>query len=210
MKPKILCILGETASGKDHVTNSAIDRLSMYDIRKICSYTDRPKRVGETEGVEHYFVTTEEFNNLKRTRKNDILGYTLIKDKKQSTYAGYQYMALTDELKNSQIYIIDYDGLKYLKKLHGDSVDIVTAYVYCPLSVRLNRAKSTRSDFETEFKNRVAAEECQFKEFRDNRLYDYLISNLNNEFEEAVAQLCNIIKTELIDKNILNRPMLKH
>lgn len=209
MKSKLLCILGETASGKDSITNTAIEKLSEYDIRKICSYTDRPKRDSETEGVEHYFVTTDEFNKLKDLRKDDILGYTRIKNNNQTSYNGYQYMALTDELEKAHIYIIDYEGLKYLKRIYSDLIDIISVYIYCPLSERLNRAKLTRSDFETEFKNRVIAEECQFKEFRESHLYDYIINNLDGKFEESVNKLSNIMKDELIDKNILNRPTTK-
>ncbi len=209
MKPKLLCILGETASGKDSITNAAIEKLSMYDIRKICSYTDRPKREGETDGVEHYFVTREEFNEIKDSRRDDMIGYTFIRNDKQKSYKGYHYMALIDELQNAQIYIIDYEGLKYLKSKYGDKIDISTVYIYSSLEVRLNRAKATRSDFNTEFKNRVIAEEAQFREFRKLHLYDYKIFNRDGKFDRSVNQLCNIINYELINKPISNVPMPK-
>ena len=202
MKPKLICIVGETASGKDSITNAAIKKMSKYEIRPVCSYADRPKRENETEGVEHYFISTEEFNKLKKERENDILAYTHIKNK--ITNKGYQYMALNDELSKSHVYIIDPQGLEFLKENYSHSVDIITVYIYASLKTRLNRA-STRSDFNTEFQNRVEAETEQFNDFRNNHLYDYKIdNNKNNSFEIAVNKLCNIFEYELIKSDISN------
>ena len=209
MKIKLLCILGETASGKDSIVNEALNRQTKYNIRKVCSYTDRPMRVGETDGVEHYFVTTDEFNKLMKDRYNDIIAYTRIKNDKQKDYDGYQYMAFNDELDKSHIYIIDYEGLKYLKKLYSNSIDIVSIYIHAPLKTRLQRA-STRSDFETEFKDRVIAEEEQFKEFRKLKLYDYKIENVDGALDKSINKLCNIIEYELIKSNISNAPISRH
>lgn len=206
MKPKLICIVGETASGKDSITNAAIEKMSNYEIRPVCSYADRPKRENETEGVEHYFISTEEFNKLKKERKNDILAYTHIKKKKSDK--GYQYMALTDELeiKKSHIYVIDPQGLQFLKDKYSETIDIVSVYIYASLETRLDRA-SGRSDFDKEFKKRVEAETEQFDEFRNNHLYDYKIDNDNNgsdAFKIAVNQLCNIFDFELIKSDISN------
>lgn len=198
MKPKLLCILGETCSGKDSIINGALSKLSNYDIRKVCSYTDRPMRDGETDGVEHYFVTSEEFNKLKKERERDIIAYTHIKDKKQKKYQGYQYMAFSDELEKSHIYIIDYEGLKYLRKEYNDKIDIVIIYIHASLTSRLNRAKESRSDFNTEFKKRVKAEEKQFNVLRKFHYYDYKILNVDNHLDQSIGRLCNIINYELL------------
>lgn len=203
MKPKLLCILGETCSGKDSIVNKALENLSKYNIRKVCSYTDRPMRNNETNGIEHYFITTTEFNKLKKTRENDILAYTHIKDKKQSNYKGYQYMALSNELDISHIYIIDYNGLLYLKERFEDTIDIITIYITAPLSTRLKRAELSRSDFKTEFIDRVKAEEAQFEIFRKQKLYDYKILNKDGYMEKSIGKLCNIIDHELIRPNIV-------
>lgn len=203
MKPKLICIVGETASGKDSITNTTISKMSNYEIRPVCSYADRPKRENETEGVEHYFISTEEFNKLKKEREDDILAYTHIKKKSGE---GYQYMALNDELEKSHIYIIDPQGLQFLKDKYSKTVDIISVYIYASLETRLSRA-SNRSDFNTEFKKRVEAEKEQFDEFRNNHLYDYKIDNDNDgsdAFKIAVNQLCNIFDFELIKSDISN------
>ena len=209
MKPKLICIVGETGSGKDTLVNKAIEK-SRFDIRKVCSYADRPMRNGETNGVEHYFISTEEFNKLKEERKDDVLAYTHIKDNSQKDYQGYQYMALSDELQKSHIYIIDYKGLLFLKEKYSDIVDIKTVYIHAPFLTRLKRAKAKRSDFKTEFKNRVRAERKQFKEFKRKKLYDYKIENKDGKLERLTNVLCNILEIELCYSfSISNAPELK-
>ena len=210
MKPKVICIVGETGSGKDTLVNNAIKK-SFYELRKVCSYTDRPMRKGETDGVEHYFITTEEFNKLKEERNDDILAYTHIKDESQKNYTGYQYMALTDELKKSHIYIIDYEGLKFLKEKYDNKIYIVTVYIYASFFTRLKRAKASRSDFKKEFRKRVRAEKAQFKEFKKLKLYDYKIENGNGKLDNASDQLCEIFWDEFhYDLSVSNPPYLNH
>lgn len=196
MKPTLVCIIGETGSGKDTLVNRAIDQ-GIFDFRKVCSYTDRPIRDTETEGIEHYFVTTEEFNKLKEERANDILAYTHIKDDTQSNYQGYQYMALSDELEKSHIYIIDYKGLQFLKNKYGETINIVTVYIHAPYCTRRRRAKNTRSDFKKEFNKRVEAEAEQFKEFKKLKLYDYKIENRDGHMDKAASKLYDILRCEI-------------
>lgn len=205
IKPKLICIVGETASGKDTVVNETIRRFYDYRIRQVCSYTDRPMRNNETNGVEHYFITTDEFNELKENRKNDILAYTHIIDENNPNSQGYQYMALTDEVNKSQIYIIDYIGLKNLKEMHGDSISIVSVYITAPYETRMNRAKE-RSDFNTSFKKRVENEQAQFDEFSESREYDYKIINNDGCLERSIDRLYFILNRELFETEISNFP----
>jgi len=199
MKPKLICIVGETASGKDSVTKAAIEKMSNYEIRTVCSYADRPKRENETEGVEHYFISTEEFNKLKEERKDDILAYTHI----EKDGVGYQYMALNDELEKSHVYVIDPQGLKFLKEKYSAIVDIVSVYIYASLDTRRKRA-TIRSDFNDKFEERVVAETEQFNVFRHNREYDYRIDNYDGRFNNSVNKLTKIFDYELINGDISN------
>lgn len=203
MKPKLICILGETCSGKDSIVTGAMKKLSDYKLRTICSYADRPIRDGETEGVEHYFISTKEFNKLKAERESDLLAYTHIKKPNDPNAKGYQYMALIDEVEKAQLYVIDYDGLKNLKERWGDTIDIVTVYIQAPFKERMARAEATRNDFQTEFKKRVEAEEIQFKLLRDSKYYDYKINNANGKLENSINRLCVIIEYELIKNGYL-------
>ena len=52
---KIFCIMGKSATGKDTIYKKILQN-SELKLRRIVSYTTRPIREGEEEGVEYYFT----------------------------------------------------------------------------------------------------------------------------------------------------------
>lgn len=176
MKKTLFCIVGETASGKDSIIKEVKKQFKMKnnrELKEVVSYTTRPIRENETDGVEHYFISEEEFHKLKNDREDDIIAYTKITN---NDY-GYEYMALREDVENADIYIIDPNGIKYLKEKSNLNVNIRVIYIYTSFDVREKRAEESRSDFEKEFYKRVEKEKEQFEEFKNNKAYDYIIMN---------------------------------
>ena len=60
---KIICVIGKAAVGKDTLVN---ELLKDNQYRKAISYTTRPKRAGEIDGKDYYFISLEEFNRPHR------------------------------------------------------------------------------------------------------------------------------------------------
>lgn len=94
---KLITITGPSGAGKDTVARM-LSEMSGYKV--LCSYTTRPKREGEIDGVEHYFVDKCNIPHDK------MLAYT--------QYGGYEYWVTIDQVMNKSIYVIDEDGLKNL------------------------------------------------------------------------------------------------
>ena len=65
---KLFCIMGKSASGKDTIFKRLIQD-EMLDLKTVVSYTTRPMREGEQNGVEYYFVTGQKLDELKKTGK---------------------------------------------------------------------------------------------------------------------------------------------
>ena len=65
---KPLMIVGPSAVGKDTMINRLKAKFPKV-IYKLPSYTTRPKRNGEIDGVDYYFVTKEEFFKFKNEGK---------------------------------------------------------------------------------------------------------------------------------------------
>lgn len=176
-KNKMVCIVGETGAGKDTIVkliNKYNNRLSGYDLLvPIVSYTTRPKREGEQDGVEHYFISKTKAEKLLKTSKT--LAYTKIEDPK-SGKEGYEYFTLLDSLNTANTYLIDPNGIKNSEL--REYVDILVIYIHTPSFIRKRRAKK-RSDYDEKYKDRVINEKKQFDEFRINREYDIRIENLS-------------------------------
>jgi guanylate kinase len=197
-KKKVFCIIGESCSGKDHL----VKFMGLLDpkYRQVVSYTSRPKRDNETDGVEHYFLNEREFAELKKNHAKDIVAYTRITDPNNPN-GGYEYMAMKDELNKSLFYIIDPNGLDYLKETVGDEYDLISIYIYCPFEMRKKRSQKNRND-EKKFMKRYMEERMQFDHYYRHRCFDYVIYNLDGLQTESENILKRIVEYELNERDI--------
>ena len=65
---KIFIIMGKSATGKDTIYKSLLER-SDLELNTVVMYTTRPIRMGETEGVEYHFVDERTLEELKAKKK---------------------------------------------------------------------------------------------------------------------------------------------
>lgn len=185
---KLICIVGETARGKDTLA----DILNIeYGYRKVVSYTTRPKRKIETEGVEHYFINKFEAQRLKKWSK--IVAHT--------TIGLYEYFATADELNRSDIYIIDPAGLVDLAssiEQKGLDIELFIVYITCSDFIRNERAIK-RGDDESMLKNRIISEKNMFEEFDKSGLYDlkYVNDGSLNDLKIFAAEIHGQISGQL-------------
>lgn len=61
---KVLAIIGKAGSGKDTILKQVKQRVWGEQLHEVVSYTTRPKRQGEIEGVNYFFVSNEEFTEM--------------------------------------------------------------------------------------------------------------------------------------------------
>lgn len=180
MNHKIFCIMGESAAGKDSLTNRLCNELGL---KQVISYATRPRRNGE--GDTHIFVDDEVYEKMKSD--NNIAAYTNID--------GYHYWSTIDQLYSNDIYIIDPSGVKTLEDLKLDDLDICSIYINVPFELRLGRS-SGRGDEISTFLSRTQSEMEQFLKMKSHGGFDYAVSNLNSN--KAFNVLKNIIEVETI------------
>ena len=86
---KIVYIMGKSSTGKDTVFKELLKN-EKFDFKTIVSYTTRPVRAGEKEGVEYHFTDEEGFNKLKAAGK-------VIEDRAYNTVHGlWRYFTADD------------------------------------------------------------------------------------------------------------------
>lgn len=126
---KLITITGPSGAGKDTVARMLSE---MVGYKVICSYTTRPKREGEIDGMEHHFV---EKCDIPR---DNMLAYT--------QYGGYEYWTTIEQVGDKAIYVIDDAGLESLCK-RFPNIELFSIFVLANESVRLHRGvKKERID----------------------------------------------------------------
>lgn len=180
----LLCVVGKTASGKDFLVNKLCERAGF---KQLISYTTRERRVNE--GNTHIFITDEQYQQLQDSGK--IAAFTQI--------GQYKYCSTVDQLYDSDIYVIDYDGLKNLRELDLPNLRFVTVFINVPDDIREYRALNQRKDDKSKFRARSFAEREQFREMLKNADFDYCVSNV--EWPKAYSTLRHIADIEGVWKN---------
>jgi guanylate kinase len=175
MNNSIVLLVGESSSGKD----SLATMLEHDGFKILKSYTTRPRR--QNEGDTHIFIKPEEVEQYK----NEFVAYTKI--------GKFEYFSTMKQLLESDIYIIDPKGVKYLKS-KINNIKIITIYINVPEEERLDRALHIRKDNKEEVDKRFKAEKDQFDEFKLNAAFDYSICN--HDLVKAYKTLKYIIEVE--------------
>lgn len=186
----LFCIVGKSASGKDSVARLLKERLGY---KAVVSYTDRPMRDGETNGVEHYFVSRLEMDKL--LERDDILAKTEIN--------GNRYCATATSMDlDTKIYIIDPAGVEYLSpKAYDLGIKLTVFYIDVDDDIRYERAVK-RGDNEDVIKKRFQSESEMFDNFHYDCAYNskdvdmgFLFVYLNNlNLESLYVDVASEIK----------------
>jgi len=116
-KKKIVILEGPSGIGKDAIIKELIARFP-DKIQKITSYTTRPKRDGEVDGVQYNFVTKKVFR--EKLKSGDIFEYTT----RHRTYRGLSKALINKILKENKIAIkdCDFNGIKALRGAYPNQV----------------------------------------------------------------------------------------
>ena len=114
-KPIILAIVGASGSGETSLSLFLQKRLN---IPTIVSYTTRPMRDGEVDGVDHIFVGIEDCPDFRETFASTIFG-------------GFHYWTTPAQFDGKDImsYVVDEKGLQDLQDGWSDKFAIISILV---------------------------------------------------------------------------------
>lgn len=154
MKNVIVAIVGKSGSGKTVLSKQLKEK---YNIPYICSYTTRPMREGETDGVEHIFLPCD----TVIPEKEDMLGYAY--------FGGYHYWALHSQVERVVTYVIDELALSEMEQKFGDRYTIIKVYVDRD-NINVDPERMKRDD------DRIVM---------DDSFYDIIITN-NGSYDDLV------------------------
>lgn len=182
-KPLLIVVSGPSGSGKG--TLCGLLRQRLPDLAYSVSMTTRPPRPGEKDGVDYFFVSTEEF--LNKIEAGEFLEWAKVYDNYYGTPVTYVESCLRDG--KDVLLEIDIQGARQVKKLFPDAVLIFIS----PPSFEELGARITKrgTDSEEEIKKRLSSAK---EELQAASEYDYVV--VNDHQERAVEEILEIIKKE--------------
>ena len=157
----MIILVGESASGKSSIEKNLVEK---YGFQKIVSYTTRPPREGEVEGIDYHYITKSEFRRLKEQGFFAEIGY----------YNGWYYGSAIKDCTNDKVAVVTPHGLRQLRKI--DDINIVSIYINVPRRDRLIKILQRGDNIEEAYR-RSLSDVGQFDGIADE--VDYIINNEN-------------------------------
>ena len=185
-QPLIVVISGPSGVGKDVMIERMIEsgRLGFHFT---ITATTRAPRTGERDGVNHHFVTVDDFVNL--IAADDLLEWAQV----YGNYYGVPKKQVRDALAADDHVIIrvDVQGAKRLREIIPEALLI---FIIPPsLDVLKMHLENRGVDTEAEMTKRLAA---ATEEIDQASLFDFTVTNEENRLDDTVDGVVAIIESE--------------
>jgi guanylate kinase len=170
-KYKRIIVAGKGGSGKDHLVKLLKDRGFIYSV----SHTSRPPREGEIDGLDYYFVSYDEANEMSISGKF----YECV------IFNNWFYGTSLDEFYRANLFIMTPSGIGKLKP--EDREQSLVVYIDIDRETRRSRLSNRRDSDNAE--RRIKADDIDFSDFCD---YDIRIEDPNFSIDEVLEKIKNI------------------
>ena len=172
----IYLIVGPSGSGKTTIANELEKR---YGLKVVESYTTRPPRYDGEKG--HIFVSDEEFDAL-----GPMCAYT--------EYDGYRYGVTDKIVDESDIYVIDPAGVKWMEEQYHGEKDLIVIRLLVDDKQRFFRMYA-RGDDDEKLNKRLLNDVNSFGPDAEKGItYDLWVTN--NDFERCLKCIASFIENE--------------
>lgn len=180
-----------SGAGKTTITRALLNNNPNLEIS--ISATTRPRRPGEVDGQDYYFVDIPQFNAMADN------GEMLEHAKVFGNYYGTPKQPVEEALNrgNDIIFDIDWQGTQRLREIARD--DLVTVFILPPNAKELERRLRSRAqDSEEAIRVRMDKAADEMTHYSE---YDYVL--INNNIDLAIAQAQNILDSERLKRHRL-------
>jgi len=160
---RCIVLVGNTASGKTTLSQYLEDR----GYRRILTYTTRPMRKGEVDGVDYHFLSTEEFES--KLVDGFFAEFTFYNAKFGSCY--YVSAVKDYHAKDNTVIVVNPIGVMSLTE------PAYVVWLDIPEDVIITRALS-RGDSEDEIRRRIRDDKLYFDNFEKSGLYNLRIVDI--------------------------------
>ena len=187
----MLVLSSPSGAGKTSIARSLLTRDK--EINMSVSATTRPRRPGEAEGKDYYFVDEEKFKI--DINKGLFLEYARVFDHYYGTPLGLVQKLLSSGC--DVLFDIDWQGTQQIKAKARD--DLVSIFVLPPSTAELEKRLITRAQDSAEVvAGRMARAADEMSHYPE---YDYII--VNHDLDQSIDAVHTILKAERLRRSRL-------
>jgi guanylate kinase len=184
-EPLLVVISGPSGVGKDSVLIRMKERGLPFHF--VVTATTRPKRDGEVDGQDYFFVSSDEFARM--IEADDLLEYAIV----YNDYKGIPKQQVRDALASGKDVImrLDVQGAATIRKLVPNAILVFLTTESEADMVR--RLELRRTETPEGLNLRIATARQELKRARE---FDYAVVNRQDQLDETVDEIYAIITAE--------------
>ncbi len=193
---RLVIISAPSGAGKTTLAKALVGSLS--DTVLSVSHTTRPRREGEVEGVDYYFVDKEQFQRMVSADK--FLEYALV----FNNYYGTSNDAVEGHLSRGTNVLLDIDW-QGAREVRRSKRDVCSVFIVPPSMDELEkRLRNRAQDSEAVITHRMRQ---AVEEMRHYKEYEYVV--VNDDFDQALADLRAIVAGRAEERRPMNTDITK-
>lgn len=168
----MIILVGASASGKSVVAKKMYEK---YNITKVITYTTRPIRVGEVNGVDYHFVSKEDFET--KMKENFFV--------ETANYNNNYYGTAYEDISKNKVLIVEPNGANVYYDKISDKVIIV--YLNASEQERKKRM-AIRGDSPENIEKRLVGD-VEYFDFKNFKHIDLIIETENKKVEKISDEI---------------------
>ncbi len=165
----MIVLVGESASGKSSIEKYLVDNCGY---NKIVSYTTRPPREGEVDGVDYHFISKSQFRRLS---EQDFFA-------EQAVYRDWYYGVAKKDCTDDKVAVLTPHGLRQVSKIKD--INTISFYINVPRRDRLIKILQRGDDIEESYRRNLS-DVGMFDGIWDE--VDYMINNAG--YNKSIAEM---------------------
>ncbi|MDE7165227.1 MAG: guanylate kinase [Clostridiales bacterium] len=181
-KGLLFVVSGPSGAGKSTICTRVIEKTGM---KQSVSVTTRPPRPHEVEGVDYFFRTEEQYQQMIAA------GEFLETAEVHKNFYGTPKAPVFENLENGydMLFDIDYHGARAIKRKYPDAIAI---FIMTPDFETLEeRLRNRGTETEASLKTRLSAAKRELGKYE---LYDYIV--FNDNADQAIQEVLDIVTAE--------------
>ncbi len=180
----MLVMIGASASGKTEIAKILIKK---YGFSKLVTYTTRPMRDGEIDGVDYHFISLEEFD--KKKKKREFL--------ESAQYNNTFYGSPKKGADENKVIIVDPKGANsiFRKKIPK------TIFIYLETDQLIRRVRMmNRGDKLEDVETRFIQDKKHFRKSKFTHL-DHIVNTSSHTLVELAEKIFTLYKNDVMDQD---------